>query len=212
MVRMGAKRLTIVLGLALWTSGAVAQQPRVPPVRTPATPAPADAPCARYDLARNAAMAAAIKTVLAELPERGEGGDPAAHLRALEPLYQRYEERARAGEIEPLRKLTAIELFLTEIRREPTRDLTQRKACFLANVPERMRSMIDSVACAVILLEPARRLDDANRAEARRVMDEAARLVPADANAASIAKILHDDVSRGLEGCYAAPSQLPQPK
>ena len=194
-----------MLGLCLAGHVAGAQTPAAraaPKAEPPREKAEPVEKCGRYTLARNAAFAAQIKTILAELPQRGGDTGPGETLAALEPLYLGYEEQAKAGEINPLRKLVAIEIFLSQVRGQPTRELTLRKACFLAKVPEKMRTILDALTCAVIQLEPGRRENEASRTEARQMLEAAEKLVPAGANASSMAKILYDDIARGLQGCF----------
>lgn len=202
--RAAALALLLAPGLAAAQgAGSGMSAPKTPPgaKAAPAQPQPPVEKCGRYTFARNAAFAANIKTILSDLPQRGEGTEPAAFFQELESLYLKLEEQAKAGEIDPLRKLVAMELFVSQIRGQPTRDMTLKKACFLAKVPEKMRAIIDPLTCAVILLEPERRQGEAARAEAKQMLALAGKLVPANANASSAAKILFDDVSRGLEGC-----------
>lgn len=203
--RLGAAALALMLasGLVAAQGAGGAAAPKNPPgaKAAPAQPQPPAEKCGRYPFARNAAFAANIKTILSDLPQRGEGSDPAVFFQEMEAHYVKLEEQARAGEIDPLRKLVAMELFASQVRGQPTREMTLKKACFLAKVPEKMRSIIDPLTCAVILLEPERRQGEAARAEAKQMLALAGKLVPANANASSAAKILFDDVSRGLEGC-----------
>lgn len=204
---MQAHALAAALMLTMIAAGnAQVPQPR-PPVAPkgeakPALPAQPPEKCAGYAGARNAALMAEIKPVLGSMPQPGADTDEVKFRAEVEDAYIKAEARARAGDIEAMRQMLAIELFVSEIQRRPAGDTTLRKACFLAEVPEAQRSILNVLTCAVLSLEPARRDDELQRNRAQAMMQRAEKMVPANATAASVAKVLFEDVKRGLSGCY----------
>ena len=217
--------LVLSLGMAVAVlASALAQQPAsqlnsgvpAPAVRTKPIIAPKDAApkadgtkpdaaaakCGRFEAGRNAVYAAMIKTGLAELPDKSTAGDMAAFQGELEQTYQKYEILAKAGDVQALRKLLAIEMFVAQIRRKDASDMSVRKACALGKLPVKQQMITDSLSCAVLSLEGERREDGANRERAKTMLATAKSALPETANAATPGKILHDDVVRGLDGCY----------
>lgn len=195
----------VMFAAVLASAPALAQTTATPPARTPAPTAqkPADAPaCGQFSLAQNAVYAAYIKLVVDELPDPRKVPDPEQMTRDLEALYARYVAAAQAGDNAAGRKATALEIFGMQMRRQPTADMTQRKLCMLAREGLRDNGLADALACAVSTLDGPRREQPGNRELARQMMDRAKAMVPANANAADVGKMLYEDVARGLAGCY----------
>lgn len=203
---------SLVLGAALASvlaGAAHAQSPQPRPAVTPKGEAKPAAPaaqtqekCAGFAGARNAALMAEIKPVLVNMPQPGANADEGKFRAEVEEAYTKAEARARTGDVEAMRQMLGIELFVSEIQRRPAGDGTLRKACFLADMPDARRSILNVLTCAVLSLEPARRDDEAQRTKAQAMMERAEKMVPANAGAASVAKVLFEDVKRGLAGCY----------
>ena len=158
--------------------------------------------CARFEAGRNAVYAAAIRTVLPELPQPGQAADVAAFQGDVEKIHAKYEAEARAGDVGALRKLMAVEMFAMQLQRKDAPEPTLAKACALAGAPEKQRVILDPLACAVLSLEGNRKDDPTRRDKAKAMMAAAKAMVPANANASNAAKLLHDEVEKGLDGCY----------
>ena len=177
-----------------------------PPPKKEAAPAEASAPaaakCSKFETGRTAIYAAVIKTVLPELPDKTQAGDASNFQADLEQIYLKYETLAKTGDVQALRKMMAIEIFVAQIRRKDAGELTLRKACALGKLPVKQRQISDPLSCAVMSLEGERRQDEASRERAKTMMANAKETIPETANAATPGKILYEDVVRGLEGCY----------
>lgn len=158
--------------------------------------------CARFEAGRNAVYAAAIRTVLPELPQPGQAADVAAFQGDVEKIHAKYEAEARAGDVGALRKLMAVEMFAMQLQRKDAPEPTLAKACALAGAAEKQRVILDPLACAVLSLEGSRKDDPIRRDKAKAMMAAAKAMVPANANASNAAKLLHDEVEKGLDGCY----------
>lgn len=220
---MSRTRFSLLLtALVALPVSALAQQPATPANPAPGFPstrkplptvqnkeeqaakaaAEAAAKCARYDSARNIVYAAAIKSVLPEMPQPGQGSDPAAMQQEVQTAYEKYEAEARTGDIGALRKMTAIEMFVGQLRKSNAGEPTLRKACTLAKLPDRQRVILDPLTCAVLSLEGNRREEEGARPRAKEMMELARKSIPEGANAAHAGKVLFDDVARGLDGCF----------
>lgn len=156
--------------------------------------------CSNFNTAQNAVYAAYIRLISDELPDPAKVQGEAMK-NALEALYNKHVEAARAGDINAVRKATAYELFGMQIQRLPPADSTQERFCVLAKAPGR-EALVDTLACAVATLDGPRKERPGAKENAKLMMEKAAASIPENANASDVGKLLHDSVARGLTGCF----------
>jgi len=201
-----AMRLSVVIvALGFATTAALAQfQPpksKQPSPPKPEAPPPAEQ-CAGYESARNAAFTTIIKQVLSEMPDAASASDREGFRNAVEAAYAANETKARAGDVLAMRKLVSIEVFVAQIQKRAIDPATYRRMCWLADLPDAQRAIPDVLACAVLAADPQRRQDELARLKGRSMLERAGRMIPADATRATHAKVLYEDVKRGLNGCF----------
>lgn len=174
----------------------------VPAQQTPAATA-APTGCSGFSGAQNAAYAQFIRMIVDELPP-GEAArqNPEKFGQDLEAMYRKHASAAEAGDVNEGRKATALELFAMQLKKQPAADTTQKKLCMLARERLRDNGVADALACAVASLDGGRREAPGNKELAKAMVEQAKTMVPEGANASNPGKVLFDEVSKGLTGCY----------
>jgi len=205
MTRLHALLVTAVLAIALPVVAHAQQpaRPAAPPPPQAAQKPPEPARCARYEAATTAAYGAYVRLVKPDVPGLGENGvDQSGLVEKLQELYEKLLEEAQNEDVVALRKAAALEIFGMHVQAKPVLDITRKKVCGLARMPDTPATLLDALTCAVIVSDEARRKEPGNRAIAKEMLAKARTQVPARASLADSARMLFDDVSRGLDGCY----------
>lgn len=203
---LNAMKRLLILAFCLGAQTGLAQQPARPAPQVKAAPpaaAKVEATCARYASAVAAAYMAYIRVLKSDLPELNENvPDAAAHADKLQALYDKLMEEAQSDDPTALRKLAALEVLGLYSQGRSMHDVTLRKVCMLARLPGDAATLLDAVGCAVMSVDETRRKIQSNRDTARQMMAKAKAKITANAGPADAGRMLHEDVQRGLEGCY----------
>lgn len=206
MIQNTLKIIGIFMPLVLCVPSLAQQQGRpAQPAAGQKAPAQKSEPaaCSRYQAAADAAYTGYIRILKQDMPELGEqGADPTATIEKLQAMYEKLVDEAQNEDPIAYRKIAAIEIFSMTNQRRPIHEMTLKKVCGLAKLPGEAATILDMVACAVISVDETRRKVSANRDIARQMLAKAKGALPQNASPADGARILLDDATRGLDGCY----------
>lgn len=158
------------------------------------------AACDNFEAARKAAYFNYAKLVVDGIKEaqKSEGGTPINTV--INQLAHKYEQFARAGDEQALRKLIGLGLFTAiAANREPL-DVTLNLACGMAKRQPPPENVLEPLACATIVVDGSHRENPANRSTARAMVDLAKKNLTTDHSPAG-ARSLFDTIAPIITAC-----------